>query len=313
MEKSNRNEKAAQEGSNSCYQGVRMTDSSSFFRNLPMSESPIAMVGASHDRTNSALRILFWLANLEYLTVDNFCALENVLRLSIIDDLEHLEREKHIQKLVLLSGEDKEQVCVYCLDTKGAQEASKLISQKVQKPPKNERNSINLYHDIAVSEAMVGLIVDLGIGRLDTLLVGRRLRKRIGLVSRRDGYFPDAYIGFYVDEETWIIRHLFLEVDRGSEFPNQLRSKFHRLDKYYRERHRLVFNSNRLLVCVTVPNRKRLEKMCEVVREVHCCVRVFIGLHQEISDCRSSNEGWIDALNGGSKSLLEKIADQERS
>lgn len=313
MEKSNRNEKAAQEGSNSCYQGVRMTDSSSFFRNLPMSESPIAMVGASHDRTNSALRILFWLANLEYLTVDNFCALENVLRLSIIDDLEHLEREKHIQKLVLLSGEDKEQVCVYCLDTKGAQEASKLISQKVQKPPKNERNSINLYHDIAVSEAMVGLIVDLGIGRLDTLLVGRRLRKRIGLVSRRDGYFPDAYIGFYVDEETWIIRHLFLEVDRGSEFPNQLRSKFHRLDKYYRERHRLVFNSNRLLVCVTVPNRKRLEKMCEVVREVHCCVRIFIGLHQEISDCRSSNEGWIDALNGGSKSLLEKIADQERS
>jgi hypothetical protein len=278
-----------------------------------MSESPIAMVGASHDRTNSALRILFWLANLEYLTVDNFCALENVLRLSIIDDLEHLEREKHIQKLVLLSGEDKEQVCVYCLDTKGAQEASKLISQKVQKPPKNERNSINLYHDIAVSEAMVGLIVDLGIGRLDTLLVGRRLRKRIGLVSRRDGYFPDAYIGFYVDEETWIIRHLFLEVDRGSEFPNQLRSKFHRLDKYYRERHRLVFNSNRLLVCVTVPNRKRLEKMCEVVREVHCCVRIFIGLHQEISDCRSSNEGWIDALNGGSKSLLEKIADQERS
>ncbi len=313
MEKSNRNEKAAQEGNNSCYQGVRLTYSSSFFRNLPKSESPIDIVGASHGRTHSALLILFWLANLEYLTADNFCALENDLRLSIIDDLEHLESEKHIQKLVLLSGDEKDQVCVYCLDTKGAQEASKLINQKVQKPPKNERNSINLYHDIAVSEAMVGLIVDLGIGRLDTLLVGRRLRKRIGFVSRRDGYYPDAYIGFYVDEETRIIRHLFLEVDRGSEFPNQLRSKFHRLDKYYRERHRLAFNSNRLLVCVTVPDRKRLEKMCEVVREVNCCVRIFVGLHQEISDSRSSNGGWIDALTEGSKDLLEKVADQERS
>jgi hypothetical protein len=313
MEKSNRNEEAAQEGNNSCNQGVRLTYSSLFFPNPPKSESPIVIVGTSHGRTDSALRILFWLANLEYLTADNFCALENELRQSIIDGLEHLESEKHIQKLVLLSEEEKDQVCVYCLDTKGAQEASKLISQKVQKPPRNERNSINLIHDIAVSEAMVGLIVDLGIGRLDTLLVGRRLRKRIGFVSRRDGYYPDGYIGFYVDDENRIIRHLFLEVDRGSEFPNQLRSKFHRLDKYYRERHRLVFNSNRLAVCVTVPDRKRLEKMCEVVREVNCCVRIFVGLHQEICDSRSSNGGWIDAVTGDSKYLLEKVADQERS
>lgn len=313
MEKSNRNKKAAQDENNNCYQDVRLTYSSSFIRNLPKSESPIDIAGASHDRTHSALRILFWLANLEYLTADNLCALENELRQSIIDGLEHLESEKHIQKLVILSREEKDQVCVYCLDTKGAQEASKLISQKVQKPSKNARNSINLIHDIAVSEAMVGLIVDLGIDRLDTLLVGRRLRKRIGFFSRRDGYYPDGYIGFSVDEENRIIRHLFLEVDRGSEFPNQLRSKFHRLDKYYRERHRLVFNSNRLVVCVTVPDRKRLEKLCEVVREVNCCVKIFIGLHHEIMDNGSSNGGWIDTLTEENKNLLEKVANQERS
>lgn len=313
MEKSDGNEKAAQEGNNSCHHGVQLANSSSFFRNLPKSESPIDTVGASHGRAYNALRILFWLAILEYLTTDNFCALENELRVPIIDSLEHLESEKHIQKLLLLSSEEKDQACVYCLDTKGAREASKLISQKVQKPPKNERNSINLYHDIAVSEAMVGLIVGLGIDRLDTLLVGRRLRKRMGFVSRRDGYYPDGYIGFYVDEENRVIRHLFLEVDRASEFPNQLRSKFQRLDKYYRERHRLVFNSNRLVVCVTVPDRKRLEKMCEVVRETNCCVRIFIGLHKEVSDSRSSNGGWIDTVTGESKYLLEKVANQERS
>ena len=312
MEKSNGNENATQEGNNNCDHSSQLANSSSFIRNLPKSDSPIDIAGASHDRTHNALRILFWLANLEYLTADNLCALENELRQSIIDDLEHLESEQHIQKLERLSREAKDQICVYCLDTKGAQEASKLISQKVQKPSKNARNSINLIHDITVSEAMVGLIVDLGIDRLDTLLVGRRLRKRIGFVSRRDSYYPDGYIGFSVDVENRIIRHLFLEVDRGSEFPNQLRSKFHRLDKYYRERHRLVFNSNRLLVCVTVPDRKRLEKMCEVVREVNCCVKIFISLHHEIMDNGSSNGGWIDALTEESKNLLEKVADQER-
>jgi hypothetical protein len=309
MEKSNGNEKVAQEGDNSLFHGDRQANSSSFFRDFPGSGSSMHIAGDSHGRTHNALRVLFWLANLVYLTPNHFCALENELRLLTIDDFEHLESNKYIQKLTLLGGEEKDQFYVYCLDTKGAQEASRLINQKVQKPLKNERNSINLYHDIAVSEAMVGLIAGLGVGRLDTLLVGKRLWKRMGFVSRRDGYYPDAYLGFFVDEENRVIRHLFLEVDRGSEFPNQLRSKFQRLDKYYRARHQVVFNSKRLVVCVSAPDWKRLEKICEVAREINCCVRIFVGLHQEVCDSRSPDGVWIDSVTGKSKSLLEQVAD----
>jgi hypothetical protein len=195
---------------------------------------------------------------------------------------------------------------VYFLTSRGAKVAGQLAKEAIQRPRVDERTALLLNHRTALSQAVAGIMVSLGSRRLMEVALGRRLRQRLRGSRLKGWYFPDAHLAFALDAgPESITRHLFLEVDLGTESRGQLVRKFRALETYYLHDHRRLFGADRLLVAVTTPTPQRLQRVCTAVHEARSRVRVFANLHAEVSTCGQALEGWIDCLTGQTRTLTE--------
>jgi len=220
--------------------------------------------------------------------------------------LERMRQDRLTERVSLTEGSPWGDGGLYFLTERGAKVASQLTKETVWRPPAEQRTSFLLPHHVAVSQAVVGLMASLGPHRLQAVYLGRRLGRLLRTSSLRGWYFPDAYLAFPIDAtREGVQRHLFLEVDRGTESRAQLIRKFRALNTYYLHDHRSLFRTDRLVVAVTAPTTRRLTGLCEAAREAKCRVRILANLHSEVRLAERALEGWTDCLTGETRSLLD--------
>jgi hypothetical protein len=193
-----------------------------------------------------------------------------------------------------------------CLTRRGARKGSALIGRSVHCLRIDDRASIFAHHRLAVSQVLASLVAGLGRERVQALLVGDALSEALRKARACSRYAPDAYLAFLVGSSGMTrVRHMLVEVDRGTEGRHQLRAKLHRLDRYYLEDHRRTIGSDRLLVAFTVPTLRREEVFMGVVREGLSRVRIVVAQHAEVVGRTSAAHGWRDAWTGKVCSLTD--------
>lgn len=220
--------------------------------------------------------------------------------------LESIREARLTDRVWLSEYADRGDCWVYFLTSQGARAAGQLAREAVQRPRVDERTASLLNHRIALTQAVAGIMVSIGSRRLMEVALGRRLRRRLRGSSLKGWYFPDAHLAFALDARPEsITRHLFLEVDLGTENRGQLIRKFRALEAYYLQDHRRLFATDRLLVAVTTPTLHRLQQVCSAVHEAKSRVRVFANLHARVSTGHQALEGWFDCLTGQTTGLSE--------
>ena len=251
-------------------------------------------------------RTLILIATLEFASSSNLSMITKAQDATIVNLLEGIRRDKLADRTWLPDEKAQSGQWIYFLTTRGAKVASNLLNEKVYRPRIDERVSLLLHHRTAISQAVAGLAAGLGDRRLELCRVGRRLRSTMKNSSLKGIYFPDAYLAFTIQTtEEEFVRHLFLEVDRGTERRSQLKSKFHSLNSYYLQDHQRLFHTNRLVVAITVPSRHRCRTISEIVRETKSRVRVLVALQSKVSKEDQALASWTDCITGKRRHLLE--------
>jgi hypothetical protein len=193
-----------------------------------------------------------------------------------------------------------------CLTRRGALKAKVLVGRKVRCLRIDHKASVFVHHQLAVSQAVASVVAGLGRESIHTLIVGNQLSAGLKAAGARSKYAPDAYLAFRVGSgAAEYTRHLFLEVDCGTEGRHQLRAKLRRLDRYYLDEHRRILGSDRLMVAFTVPTDQREEVVTQVIREGHCRVRVVVARQSEAVDGDPVTPGWRDGRTGEVCSLAD--------
>jgi hypothetical protein len=193
-----------------------------------------------------------------------------------------------------------------CLTLRGARKAKELVGRKVRCLRIDSKASIFVHHQLAVSQAVASLVAELGRERIHTLIVGNQLAAGLKEAGARSKYAPDAYLAFRVGSgAAEYTRHLFLEVDCGTEGRHQLRAKLRRLDRYYLDEHRRILGSDRLIVGFVVPTAQREEVVTAIIREGHCRVRAVVARQIEAFDGPPVTIGWRDGRTGEACHLVE--------
>jgi len=193
-----------------------------------------------------------------------------------------------------------------CLTRRGARKAKVLVGRRVRCLRIDNKASIFVHHQLAVSQAVASLVAGLGRERIQTLIVGHQLAADLKEAGARSKYAPDAYLAFRVGSgAAAYTRNLFLEIDCGTEGRHQLRAKLRRLDRYYLDEHRRLLGSDRLMVGFTVPTAQREEVVTGVIREGHCRVRAVVTRQSEAVDCDPVTLGWRDGRTGEVCSLVD--------
>jgi hypothetical protein len=264
----------------------------------------------SGDQAYPACRLeelaLILLALLEFITPAILAMIGRDEEDRTAEALESMKDGRLVDRVWLPEYAERSECWVYFLTNRGAKVAGQLAKEAVQRPRADERTALLLNHRIALSQAVAGIMVSLGSRRLMEASLGRRLRRRLTGSSLKGWYFPDAHLAFTLGASPEsVIRHLFLEVDLGTESRGQLVRKFRALETYYLHDHRRLFGADRLLVAVTTPTPQRLQRVCTAVREARSRVRVFANLHAKVSTCGQGLEGWIDCLTGQTRTLTE--------
>lgn len=255
-------------------------------------------------------RTLILIATLEFATSSNLSMITKVQDATIANLLEGMRRSKLVDRTWLPDEKAEKGRWVYFLTTRGAKVASNLLNERVYRPRIDERVSLILHHRTAISQAVAGLAAGLGDRRLELCRVGRRLRSTMKNSSLKGIYFPDAYLAFTIQtSEKEFVRHLFLEVDRGTERRSQLKSKFHSLNNYYLQDHRRLFHSDRLVVAVTAPSDHRCRTIRDLVRKSKCRVRVLVALQSQVCKEDQALASWTDCITGQRRHLLEAPQD----
>jgi hypothetical protein len=271
-------------------------------------------VTASEDESGAQARpgcrleeaALILLAILDFITPSILAMMAQEQEDRAAELLERMREGRLAERVWLPEAAESSGCWVYFLTSRGAKVAGQLGKESVQQPRVDERTSSLLNHRIAVSQAAAGIMASLGSSRLQAASLGRRLRRQLMGSSLKGWYFPDAYLAFALGASPEsITRHLFLEVDLGTENRGQLIRKFRALETYYLHDHRRLFGTDRLLVAVTTPTRRRLQQVCTAVHEARSRVRVFANLHSRVSTGDQALEGWIDCLTGQSMHLSE--------
>ncbi len=194
-----------------------------------------------------------------------------------------------------------------CLTRCGVRKAKEVVGRKVKCLRIDDKASVFVHHRLAVSQVVASLAAGLGRERIHALIVGNQLAAGLKEAGARSKYAPDAYLAFRVGSgPDAYTRHLFLEVDCGTEGRRQLRAKLRRLDRYYLDEHRRNFGSDRLMVAFTVPTARREEVIAGVVKERPCRVRVVIARQAEAVDCDPATLGWRDGRTGEVRRLVDR-------
>ncbi|MDF1500948.1 MAG: replication-relaxation family protein [Anaerolineales bacterium] len=250
--------------------------------------------------------ILILIATLEFVTAHDLTAVTQAETIRITAILKELTDDKLIESTWLPAETAEKGTWVYFLSTRGARVAGKLMNERVIRPRIDDRVSLMLHHRAAISQVVSSLAAALGFYRLELCLVGSRLRAVMKSSSLKNIYFPDAHIAFAIRAQNkCFTRHVFLEIDRGTERKRQLVAKLNALSQYYLQDHQRLFRTDRLLLAVTVPSEARLQTIASVVHESKCRVRVFAALDSQLHSKDQALGSWIDCSSGGQKHLLQ--------
>jgi len=193
-----------------------------------------------------------------------------------------------------------------CLTRRGARKAKGLVGRKVRCLRIDNKASLFVHHQLAISQAVASLVAGLGRERILTLIVGSQLAACLKEAGARSKYAPDAYMAFRVGSgPAAYTRHLFLEVDRGTEGRHQLRAKLRRLDRFYLDENRRILGGDRLMVAFTVPTAQREEVVTDIIQEGHCRVRAVVARQSEAVGRDPITAGWRDGRTGEVRSLVD--------
>jgi len=193
-----------------------------------------------------------------------------------------------------------------CLTRRGARKAKGLVGRKVRCLRIDNKASLFVHHQLAISQAVASLVAGLGRERILTLIVGSQLAACLKEAGARSKYAPDAYVAFRVGSgPAAYTRHLFLEVDRGTEGRHQLRAKLRRLDRFYLDENRRILGGDRLMVAFTVPTAQREEVVTDIIQEGHCRVCAVVARQSEAVGCDPVTAGWRDGRTGEVRSLVD--------
>jgi hypothetical protein len=256
---------------------------------------------------------LILVATLEFITPGILAPLVRVQEDRAAELLESLREDLLTDRVWLPETATCGACWAYSLTRRGARLVSQLTKEDARRPTTDEKSLVLVNHRIALSQAAAGIMACLGPYRLEAVYLGRRLQSLLAESRLKGWYFPDAYIAFFIDTpQGRVMRHLFIEVDRGTESLRQLIRKFHALNSYHVQDHRRLFHSDRLVVAITVPTTLRLRRVCEAAREAKSRVRIFANLHARARAETGALEAWIDCLTGQGRSLLDIPQDAAR-
>jgi hypothetical protein len=193
----------------------------------------------------------------------------------------------------------------FVLSARGARAASQLTRQPVRRLLLNQGLATLLTHHIAMSMTVGSLMACLGPSRLGSVWVGRNVYAMLRTSRLKGLYFPDAYVEFAVAAGgDAFLRHLFVEVDLGTESYRQLVRKLQALDAYYLQDHRRLFHTDRLAVAITAPTPGRMLRVREAVCQAEPSVRVLVSLQSNVCSGGALDD-WMDCRTRQRTSLLD--------
>lgn len=263
-------------------------------------------------RTADALRLLAWVVWLRS------SDLQLALRLSgrsIHDYLRKLHLRGLIRRADLPGPIPGGALKLNYLSPKGARAASELLGYPIYAPRRSDWMTPLLYHKLETSEALCRFAGALG-ESLVSVRTGKALAARLGSSRQKRPYMPDASFSFYSPQRRVpLLRHAFLEIDRGTEDAAVLTTKLQALHRYVASgNYRTDFRAERLVVLFITPSSARRAQIERAILDVRPCVRVFVGRRHEGQGDADILAGWSDPLRSAefhlTDSIDEKVEDQ---